>query len=160
MVTRSGDFVVLGVRPVRGSGFRSQLVLSTQDAEALGWALLDRKPTGEEFLTGDPGADLLALRVPYQQDSLTQRDEALRIAYVQYRAGRIDLLWVSKLQAEQIAAASQLIRLAGTQVANRIKLQLALGSSFDATPAAGGSPPPRGSVWNGQEQAGAYGQGK
>jgi len=77
----------------------------------------------------------LAARLPYQQASLTQRDEALRIAYLQYRAGRIDLLWVSQLQSEQIAAASNLIQLAGTQVANRIKLQLALGSSFDAVPA-------------------------
>ncbi len=78
----------------------------------------------------------LALRLPYQQASLAQRDDALRIAYVQYRAGRIDLLWVSQLQTEQISAASNLIKLAGTQVANRIKLQLALGSSFDALPAA------------------------
>lgn len=78
----------------------------------------------------------LALRLPYQQASLAQRDDALRIAYVQYRAGRIDLLWVSQLQTEQIAAASQLIKLEGTQVANRIKLNLALGSSFDGVPAA------------------------
>jgi NodT family efflux transporter outer membrane factor (OMF) lipoprotein len=90
----------------------------------------------------------LALRVPYQRDSMTQRDEALRIAYVQYRAGRIDLLWVSQLQAKQIAAAAELVRLAGTQMANRIKLQLALGSSFEALPAAGGSPSPQGSPLN------------
>ena len=55
---------------------------------------------------------------------------------MQYRAGRIDLLWVSQLQTEQIAAATQLIKLQGTQRINRIKLQLALGSSFDAVPAA------------------------
>lgn len=94
----------------------------------------------EDALSADA---LLALRVPYQQASLTQREEALRIAYVQYRAGRIDLLWVSQLQTEQIAVASNLIKLAGTQVANRIKLQLALGSSFDAAPAAGGNQPPQ-----------------
>jgi hypothetical protein len=98
----------------------------------------------------------LALRVPYQQDAVTQRDEALRIAYIQYRAGRIDLLWVSKLQADQIAAMSTFIKLAGTQMANRIKLQQALGSSFDAAPAAGEISPALGSVWPGQKLAGAY----
>jgi hypothetical protein len=33
-------------------------------------------------------------------------------------------------------------------MANRIKLQLALGSSFDAVPAAGASPSPQGSPLN------------
>ena len=47
-----------------------------------------------------------------------------------------------------------------TQLGNRIKLRLALGSSFDAAPAAGGGPPPQGSVSSGLELAGAYGHGK
>ncbi len=67
---------------------------------------------------------------------------------------------MSQLQTEQIAVASNLIKLVGTQMANRIKLQLALGSSFDAAPAAGASPPMQGSVWRGPELAGAYGVGK
>lgn len=128
-----------------GGALQAQVQIATaqqaQEVARYGAAALKAFREVEDALSADA---FLALRVPYQQDSLTQRDEALRIAYVQYRAGRIDLLWVSQLQAEQIAVASNLIKLAGTQMANRIKLQLALGSSFDASPAVGDQPSPQG----------------
>ena len=50
--------------------------------------------------------------------------------------GRRDLLWVAQLQSEQIATQAALIKLKSLQGANRIRLQLALGGSFDSSPAA------------------------
>jgi NodT family efflux transporter outer membrane factor (OMF) lipoprotein len=144
-----------------GGALQAQVKIATaqqaQEVAKYGALALKAFREVEDALSADA---FLALRVPYQQDSVKQRDEALRIAYVQYRAGRIDLLWVSKLQADQIAAMSNFIKLAGTQMANRIKLQQALGSSFDAVPAAGPSPSIQGSVWRGQKLAGAHGVGK
>ena len=119
-----------------GGALQAQVQIATaqqaQEMAKYGAVALKAFREVEDALSADA---FLALRVPYQQDSLKQRDEALRIAYVQYRAGRIDLLWVSQLQTEQIAVASNMIKLAGTQMANRIKLQLALGGSFEAAPA-------------------------
>jgi outer membrane protein TolC len=145
-----------------GGALQAQVQIATaqqaQEVAKYGALALKAFREVEDALSAD---SFLALRVPYQQDSVKQRDEALRIAYVQYRAGRIDLLWVSKLQADQIGAMSNFIKLAGTQMANRIKLQLALGSSFDAAPASGGIPPSaQGPVWLGPELAGAYAVGK
>ena len=79
---------------------------------------------------------LLAERVPLDQSALNDRSEAVRIATVQYLAGRRDLLWVSNLQTSQIATEAAVIRLRGLQRANRVRLLLALGGSFDAVPAA------------------------
>lgn len=79
---------------------------------------------------------LLAERIPLEQNVLEYRSKAVEIATVQYRTGSRDLLWVSQLQAEQIAAAASLIQLRSSQGTNRIRLYLALGGSFDASPAA------------------------
>lgn len=144
-----------------GGALQAQVQIATaqqaQEVAKYGAAALKAFREVEDALSADA---FLALRLPYQQDSLKQRENALRIAYVQYRAGRIDLLWVSQLQAEQIAVASNLIKLVGTQMANRIKLQLALGSSFDAAPAAGGIPPAQGALRSGREVAGVSAAGK
>jgi outer membrane protein TolC len=59
---------------------------------------------------------------------------------VQYKAGRQDLLWVSNLQADQIATEGVLIKLRSLQRVNRITLYLALGGGFDtAAPTTGPS---------------------
>ena len=79
---------------------------------------------------------LLAARLPFEQGSLSDRNAAVRIATEQYRAGRIDLLSVSQLQAAEIAAEAAVVKLRSAQLTNRIQLHLALGGSFDATPAA------------------------
>ena len=67
--------------------------------------------------------------------AVTARTEAVRIATVQYKAGRRDLLWVSNLQTAQLANEADLIALRSLQRVNRIRLYLALGGSFDADPA-------------------------
>jgi len=79
---------------------------------------------------------LLARRLPFDHGALANSTEAVRIATIQYRAGRQDLLWVSNLQVNQLAAQAVVIRVRGQQRANRIQLHLALGGSFDAAPAA------------------------
>jgi multidrug efflux system outer membrane protein len=79
---------------------------------------------------------LLAKRLPFEEGALASSTEAVRIATIQYRAGRRDLLWVSTLQTNQLATEAEVIRVRSLQRANRIQLHLALGGSFDATPAA------------------------
>jgi len=78
---------------------------------------------------------LLAQRLPFDEAALANSAEAVRIATIQYRAGRRDLLWVANLQTSQLAAQSTVIHVRGQQRANRIQLHLALGGSFDAAPA-------------------------
>jgi len=79
---------------------------------------------------------LLAKRLPLERNGLDARIEAVRIATVQYKAGRRDLLWVSNLQTAELATEADLIKLWGLQRRNRIRLYLALGGSFDSTPSA------------------------
>jgi len=79
---------------------------------------------------------LLALQLPLDRKALDDRTEAVRIATVQYKAGRRDLLWVAQLQSFALATQADLIKLESTQRVNRVRLHQVLGSSFDATPAA------------------------
>jgi NodT family efflux transporter outer membrane factor (OMF) lipoprotein len=77
---------------------------------------------------------LLANRLPLEKNAVDARTEAVRIATVQYKAGRRDLLWVSNLQTAQLDTEADLIKLWGLQRRNRIHLYLALGGSFDSMP--------------------------
>ncbi len=77
---------------------------------------------------------LLAKQLPLDKSAVDARIEAVRIATVQYKAGRRDLLWVSNLQTDELAAQADLLKLLGLQRVNRIRLYLALGGSFDPTP--------------------------
>jgi outer membrane protein TolC len=63
----------------------------------------------------------------------------VRIATIQYKAGRRDLLWVAQLQSVQLAAESNLIRLRSARQPNRVRLVQVLGGSFDAAPATTGT---------------------
>jgi len=75
---------------------------------------------------------LLGLQLPLDQKSLDDRTEAVRIATIQYKAGRRDLLWVAQLQTAQLASEANVIKLRGAQRTNRVRLYQALGGSFDA----------------------------
>ncbi len=77
---------------------------------------------------------LLGLQLPLDQKALDDRTEAVRIATLQYKAGRRDLLWVAQLQTAQLASESSLIKLRASQRTNRVRLVQALGGSFDAAP--------------------------
>lgn len=120
-----------------GGALRAQVAIATaQQAQAVaryGAAALSAFREAENALANE---QLLASRVPFTSRALMERTSAVQIATVQYRAGRRDLLWVAQLQSEQLAAQAALIKLLSTQGANRIRLYLALGGSFDAAPAA------------------------
>ena len=73
--------------------------------------------------------------MPFEAQAAGDRGEAVRIATVQYLAGRRDLLWVSNLQTGQLTSEADLVKLRGQQQVNRITLLLALGGSFEAAPA-------------------------
>jgi outer membrane protein TolC len=88
-----------------------------------------------EVETALANEQLLAKRVPFETQAAHDRSEAVRIATVQYLAGRRDLLWVSNLQTGQLATEADLVKLRGLQQVNRITLLLALGGSFDAVAA-------------------------
>ena len=87
----------------------------------------------EAGLTDDT---LLADQLRFQQRALADRTESVRIANIQYLAGRTDLLSVLQLQTDEIATEQQVIALRNAQLANRIDLLLAVGASFDAAGAA------------------------
>ena len=77
-----------------------------------------------------------AARVPWETKALADRTETVRIANLQYTAGRIDLMWVGELQSAQIKNQQDLIKLVTQQRINRVRMYLALGASYDAQPAA------------------------
>ena len=70
---------------------------------------------------------LLALQLPLDQKALDDRTEAVRIATIQYKAGRRDLLWVAQLQSAALATEADLIRLQSAQRVNRVRLHQVLG---------------------------------
>lgn len=80
--------------------------------------------------------EFLVKRLPFEQRALADRTAAVQIATMQYKAGRRDLLWVAQLQTAQLSTQANIIKLRSVQGANRIRLHLALGGSFDAAPAA------------------------
>ncbi len=75
--------------------------------------------------------DLLAQRVKYEEEVLVDRNESVRIATYQYKAGSIDLLSLLQLQNAQIISQVNITKLRTEQLTNRINLHLALGGSFD-----------------------------
>jgi multidrug efflux system outer membrane protein len=79
---------------------------------------------------------LIAKRLPFERAALANSTVAVRLAKIQYQAGSRDLLWVANLQADQLAIEAVVIKTKNLQRANRIKLHLALGGSFDGKPAA------------------------
>jgi outer membrane protein TolC len=74
----------------------------------------------------------LSERLDWEQRALESRKEAVRLATIQYKNGRRDLLWVSALQTAELAVEGSVLELTTAQRVNRIQLHLALGGSFDA----------------------------
>ena len=86
---------------------------------------------------------LLALQLPLDQKALNDRTEAVRMATIQYKPGRRDLLWVAQLLSAALATEAGLIKVQSAQRVNRARSHQVLGSSFDAAPAANGRRPLR-----------------
>jgi NodT family efflux transporter outer membrane factor (OMF) lipoprotein len=119
-----------------GGALRAQVKIATaQQAQAVanyGSVVLNAFREVEDVLASE---QLLQKRLGYAQRALADRIASVRLATVQYQAGRRDLLWVEQLQTEQLAVEEHVIQLRNAQIANRIQLHLALGGSFDAAPA-------------------------
>jgi outer membrane protein TolC len=120
-----------------GGALRAKVEIATaQQAQAVARYGAVALAAFREVETSLANERLLALQLPLNQKALADRTEAVRIATVQYKAGRRDLLWVAQLQTVQLAAEADLIKLNGAQRVNRVRLHQVLGGSFDAAPAA------------------------
>lgn len=119
-----------------GGALRAQVRIATaQQAQAVagyGSVVLTAFREVENALAGE---QILEKRLQYEQRALADRTSAVQLATVQYQAGRRDLLWVERLQTEQLATQERVIKLRNARIANRIQLHLALGGSFDASSA-------------------------
>ena len=120
-----------------GGRLQAQVEITTAEQAAAvagyGSAVLGAFREVENTVAADT---IYAARLPYEQRALADRKETVRISRIQYTAGKIDLLWVGELQGAEITNEQNLIKIVTAQRANRIRLYLALGSSFDAAPAA------------------------
>ena len=118
-----------------GGALQAKVVIATaQQSEAVtryGAVALTAFREVENSLSNER---LLALQLPLEQKSLDDRTEAVRIATIQYKTGRRDLLWVAQLQTAQLATEANVIKLRGAQRTNRVRLYQVLGGSFDAAP--------------------------
>lgn len=118
-----------------GGALKARVEIATaQQAQAIASYGVVVLAAFREVENGLANERLLALQLPLDQRSLEDRTEAVRIATVQYKAGRRDLLWVAQLQAAQLASELNVIKLRGAQRTNRVQLYHALGGSFDAAP--------------------------
>jgi multidrug efflux system outer membrane protein len=120
-----------------GGALRAKVQIATaeqaQAVAAYGAAVLTAFREVENALANQR---LIAKRLPFERAALANSTAAVRLAKIHYQAGSRDLLWVATLQADQLAIEAVVIKTKNLQRANRIKLHLALGGSFDGKPAA------------------------
>jgi outer membrane protein, multidrug efflux system len=119
-----------------GGALRAQIKIATaqQEQSVASFGDVSLKAFGEVevALTNE---ELLSRRLPYIESAVRDHSEAVRVASLRYKAGSMDLLSVLQLQESQIQSQAELIKLRNAQLANRINLHLALGGSFDSSPA-------------------------
>jgi NodT family efflux transporter outer membrane factor (OMF) lipoprotein len=119
-----------------GGALRARVEIATaQQAQAVARYGAVALTAFREVETSLANERLLALQLPLDQKALDDRAEAVRIATIQYKAGRRDLLWVAQLQSAALATEADLIKLQSAQRVNRVRLHQVLGGSFDAVPA-------------------------
>lgn len=120
----------------QGGALRAQIKIATAQQEQsvayFGGVALRAFTEVEVALTNE---QLLDERLPYSEKAVRDHTEAVRVGNLRYQAGSMDLLSVLQLQQGQIQSQADLIRLRNTQLANRINLHLALGGSFNSSPA-------------------------
>ena len=118
-----------------GGALRAQVKIATaQQAQAVskyGSVVLKAFKEVEDAIASE---QTLEKRLQYEQQALVDSTTAVKIATVQYQAGKRDLLWVEQLQTEQLAVEEGFIKLLNARITNRIQLHLALGGSFEASP--------------------------
>ena len=119
-----------------GGALRAEIKIATaQEEESIahfGGVALRAFDEVELALTNE---QLLTERLPHTENAVLDHEEAVRVANLRYKAGSMDLLSLLQLQEGQIQSQADLIKLRNAQLANRINLHLALGGSFDSSPA-------------------------
>jgi multidrug efflux system outer membrane protein len=120
----------------QGGATRAQIKIATaqqkQSIAHFGGVALRAFGEVEVALTNER---LLDERLPYTESAVFSHAEAVRVANLRYTAGTMDFLSVLQLEEGQIQSEADLIKLRNTQLSNRINLHLALGGSFDSSPA-------------------------
>jgi outer membrane protein TolC len=120
----------------QGGALRAQIKISTAQQEqalaAYGSTVLNAFREVEIALNNE---GLLGDRLTYLRAAKKDRGEAVRIGRLKYEAGVIDMLSLLQLQIAQIATEMAIVQTMNSQLSNRINLHLALGGSFDASPA-------------------------
>ena len=115
-----------------GGGLKAQVKIETAKQEI---ALAQYGQTAlrafSEVETGLVNERFLTMRERHLAKSVAENAEAYRLANVQYKVGRIDLLSVLQMQVRVLTARTGLIRIRNAQLANRIDLYLALGGGFE-----------------------------
>ncbi|MBI4892960.1 MAG: efflux transporter outer membrane subunit [Acidobacteria bacterium] len=107
--------------------------IQQKSVASYGSAILAAFQEVEDGLTNER---ILGEQFSHLESALKQRAESVRLATIKYKAGAYDLLPVLQLQTSQYETQIQMIKLRNSRLANRIDLQLALGSGFDGSPAA------------------------
>ena len=119
-----------------GGAIEAQLAGATASQQAAiaayGTAALNAFEEVETALTNE---QLLAEREQFLREVVANDLKAYQIETVRYEEGATDLLSVSQMQARWVAARIALLRIQNERLAQRINLHLALGGSFEATPA-------------------------
>jgi outer membrane protein, multidrug efflux system len=119
-----------------GGALRAQVKIATgqqqQSIAHFGAVALRAFDEVEVALTNER---LLAERLPHGENAVLEHTEAVRVANLRYKAGTMDFLSVLQLEEARIQSQADLIKLRNTQLDNRINLHLALGGSFDSSPA-------------------------
>jgi len=121
----------------QGGALRAEVKIATaQEQQAIahyGSVALTAFNEVETALTNER---ILAERLQYEMDALKDRTVAVQTANLRYIYGSIDLFELLELQTQQIENEELVINLRAAQLTNRINLHLALGGSFDTSPAA------------------------
>jgi len=126
----------MAVPVYEGGALRAELKIATaQQQQAIayyGSVALTAFNEVEVALTNE---QLLSQRLQYEMDALKDRIVAVQTANLRYIYGSVDLFEVLGLQTQQIENEELVINLRDALLSNRINLHLALGGSFDASPA-------------------------
>jgi outer membrane protein TolC len=89
----------------------------------------------DEVETALTNENLYAQQFKHLENSFREYSQSVRIATIKYKAGTYDMQQVLQLQTAQLSVESDVIKLRNARLANRIHLHLALGGSFEASPA-------------------------
>jgi NodT family efflux transporter outer membrane factor (OMF) lipoprotein len=89
----------------------------------------------DEVETALTNENLYAQQFKHLENSFREYSQSVRIATIKYKAGTYDMQQVLQLQTAQLSVESDVIKLRNARLANSIHLHLALGGSFEASPA-------------------------